>query len=44
MSKSLLTTITIAIIFASTSVGYAQVAGQPTQKKYQAKAPPTQPF
>lgn len=44
MSKSLLTTITISIIFASTSVGYAQVAGQPTQKKYQAKAPPTKPF
>jgi hypothetical protein len=37
MRKSLLTTITVAILVAFASEGYAQVIDQPTQKKYQAK-------
>ncbi|MBN8651812.1 MAG: MBL fold metallo-hydrolase [Cytophagales bacterium] len=44
MRKSLLTPITVTILVVFASEGYAQVADQPTQKKYQAKAPPTQPF
>lgn len=44
MRKTLLTTITAAILVAFASVGYSQVADQTSQKKYQAKAPPTQPF
>lgn len=44
MKKSLLTPITVAVLIAFSSVGYAQVDDLAPQKKYQAKAPPSQPF
>lgn len=47
MRKPVLTTIAVAILVVFASNGHAQVSDQSsveTQKKYQAKAPPTQPF
>lgn len=47
MRKPLLITITVALLVGVASNGNAQVSDQSsgeTQKKYQAKAPPTQPF